>query len=247
MSTITDISTARRKERGRYEIRNAAEKVAELWIYDEISAFWGVDAGEFNRDLAKITAPTIKLRLNSPGGDVHAGIAIYNALRRHPSRVVTYVDGIAASIASVVALAGDEVIMPSNTFMMIHNASAFAGGDARALREAADILEKHSETIRAIYVERTGKTEAEIQDLMDAETWMTAQEALDLGFADTVADEALAAAACADLTGFGFRHVPADLAARAEPAAAAAPLTDDGLRQMAADWGAHQARTRLLR
>lgn len=201
---------------GRYEIRNAtSEKEAELWIYEEISSFWGIDAGQFNRDLAKITAPTIKLRINSNGGNVHAGMAIFNALRRHPSRVVTHVDGIAASIASVIALAGDEVIMPSNTFLMIHNAHAGAVGDAKVFREFADILDKHTEQIRTIYTARTGREEDEVRAWMDAETWMTAAEAHERGFIDTVTDATLEAAACVDVSGFGYRNVPAELAARA--------------------------------
>jgi ATP-dependent protease ClpP protease subunit len=225
--SVTDIST-RKTKGGHYEIRNAtSEKEAELWIYDEISRFWGIDAGEFNRDLAKITAPTIKLRLNSPGGDVWSGISIYNALRRHPSRVETYVDGVAASIASVIALAGDEVIMPANTFMMIHNAHAIALGDARAMREMADLLDKHTDAIRDIYVERTGRPEGEITKLMDAETWMTAQEAKDAGFASTVAED-LDVAACADLSAFEFKHVPAALTAQTEPAS----LTEAELEEL---------------
>lgn len=180
-----------------FEIKNEAEDKAEVWIYDLIGEdFWGgISAKSFIDELNEIKASNIDLHINSPGGLVRDGQAIHNAIARHPAKVTTYVDGLAASIASTVALAGDEVIMADNSLMMIHSAWAFTMGNAKETHHNADVLEKHDQTIQGIYQRKTGKDLSEIQDAMEAETWFTADEAVEFGLADRV-EEGLQAAAC---------------------------------------------------
>lgn len=174
-----------------YRIRNAADDddgPAEILIYDEIGYGWwgGVSAQDFAKDLGAITADEITVRLNSPGGDVFDGIAILNALRSHKATITVYVDGLAASAASFIAMAGDEVVMRRNSEMMIHDASSFSAGNAGDLRKRADDLDRVSNNIASIYAERTGGTTEEWRDFMLAETWYSAQEAVDAGLANRV-------------------------------------------------------------
>lgn len=174
-----------------YRIRNAAEDddgPAEILIYDEIGYGWwgGVSAQDFAKDLGAITADEITVRLNSPGGDVFDGIAILNALRSHKATITVYVDGLAASAASFIAMAGDEIVMRRNSEMMIHDASSYGAGNAGDLRKRADDLDRVSNNIASIYAERTGGTTEEWRDFMLAETWYSAQEAVDAGLANRV-------------------------------------------------------------
>lgn len=177
----------RTEGQSRYEIRNAgADDEAEVLLYDEIGGWFGAWADEFVAELKGITAPRIALRLNSPGGSVFEGIAIANALRAHPANVTVYVDGIAASIASVIALAGDRLVMRPQSQLMIHDALCLAVGNAAELRETADLLDKQSDNIADAYAEKAGGTRDEWRARMVAETWYTAQEAVDAGLADEV-------------------------------------------------------------
>lgn len=156
-------------------------------IYGDIGNIEGwndVTAKEFARELAALgDVETLNLRINSVGGDVFAGQAIYSMLKRHKATVNVYVDGLAASIASVVAMAGDAVYMPSNAMMMIHHPWGRRVGNAAELRKAADDLDKVAETSIAVYTEKTGQTREKIIELMDGETWLTAAECVALGFA----------------------------------------------------------------
>ncbi|MEU9888004.1 head maturation protease, ClpP-related [Sphaerisporangium sp. NPDC051011] len=171
-----------------YRIRNAAgdDGPADVYIYDEIS-WWGTRAQDFAQQLREITASEIRLRLNSPGGDVVDGIAIHNLLRSHSARVTTVVDSLAASIASVIALAGDQIIMQPHSQMMIHDPWGMAIGNATEMREAAVLLDRHSDNIASVYAERAGGTVEDWRALMRAETWFTAEEAVAAGLADEVA------------------------------------------------------------
>jgi ATP-dependent Clp protease protease subunit len=197
------------RKRQWYRIQNAAKSdEATVYIYDEIDSFWGLSASDFVKELAGIKASTIHVRINSPGGDVFDGMAIYNALKRHPSEVVTHVDGLAASAASVIALAGDRVVMGTGSFLMIHDAWGIVIGNANDMREMAESLEKISGSLAGIYVTRTGKDAAEIGRLMNAETWFTAEEAVAEGFADET-EEANKASASFDLS--RFKNVPRPL------------------------------------
>lgn len=157
----------------------------EVRIYDAIGA-WGITAENFVRDLGKITAKTINVRLNTPGGEVFAGTAIHNALLEHPSRVVVHVDGVAASAGSFIAMSGDEIRMADNAYMMIHNARGGVMGEAEDMRRYADLLEKMNNAIAGMYERKTGKPRDHWRGLMDAETWFTAEEAKAEGLADAV-------------------------------------------------------------
>lgn len=170
-----------------YTIHNAAGDEAVVRIYDEI--WWlGVNAQDLSRDLDNITAPTIRVEINSPGGDVFDGIAIYNALRTHPSRIVTRVDGLAASIASVIAQAGDHRIMVASSQMMIHNAWGMTVGDRNDHTDMASLLAQQDGVIADIYATASGKDADHFRALMDAETWLTADRAVEEGLADEILD-----------------------------------------------------------
>ena len=168
------------------------ETSAEISIYDAIGSF-DVNAKQFVDELKEINADTINLRINSPGGSVIDGNAMFNALQRHPAKVITHIDGLAASMASVIAMAGDEVHMADNALLMIHNPWTFSMGDADELRADADLLDKMSASILSAYGRSQYEAE-EIKDLMDAETWFTAQEAFDAGLVDHISTGLRAAA-----------------------------------------------------
>lgn len=168
-----------------YNLKAAAGKTPVLSIFDDIGAY-GVSAKSFLNDLRAITTDEVDVEINSPGGDVFAGLAIYNGLRASGKKINVKVLGLAASAASLVAMAGDTIEMPENAFMMIHNPWGFAMGGADEMRNTADVLDKIGTGLVSTYAKRTGKTDQEITALLDAETWMTAQEAVDAGFATSV-------------------------------------------------------------
>lgn len=164
----------------------AAPNAAEISIYDEIG-MWGVTAKQFISDLKALgDVKDITVSINSLGGSVFDGLTIYNALRASGANVTVKIMGIAASIASIIAMAGKKIVMPENSFMMIHNPLNGIYGNADDMREMADILDKVGSSLVATYVARTGKSEEEVKVLMDAETYMTAAEAKELGFCDEV-------------------------------------------------------------
>src|SRR5687768_7982024 len=138
-----------------YEIKNLAADVAEVSIYDEIG-FWGVTASDFVRDIQSVSAKSLTLHINSPGGDVFDGIAILNALRQHPAEVHVVIDGLAASAASFIAMAGDTITMAPNAMMMIHEASGLVIGNAQEMTEMAALLDKTSANIANVYAQRAG-------------------------------------------------------------------------------------------
>ena len=197
-----------------YEIKNKGDK-AEIWIYEMIGEdFWtggGVTAKNFQKELSEIKASQIDLHINSPGGDVFDGIAIYNLIKQHPAKVTSYVDGLAASIASVIALAGDQIYMAENALFMIHNPYGMAFGESADMRKMADLLDTVRGSIVKAYVSKTGKPDTEIFPLMDSETWMTADEAVEFGFIDEVTEK-MDMAACAKfvpvMAKAGFKHIP---------------------------------------
>jgi len=172
-----------------YRIENKTADEASVYIYDEIS-YWGITAAQFVKDLGEVTAKVINLHINSPGGDVFDGITIYNGLRNHSATVKVSVDGLAASIASIIAMAGDEIRMAKNSYFMIHRASSIAWGNDSEMLRIAKLLQKIDGTLVETYQDKTGKPADEIKQLMDDETWMTAEEALAYGFADAVGDPA---------------------------------------------------------
>ena len=170
---------------------------AEISIHAAIGS-WNVSAYDFLAQLKTVDAKQITLTMNSPGGSVIDGIAIYNGLRNHAQRtgaqITVKVLGIVASIASIIAMAGDKIVMPKNTFMMVHSPSAGLYANAVEMRDMADLLDKFESSLIATYVARTGKTSEEIKTLLDAETLMTADEAVAMGFADEVTDALLISA-----------------------------------------------------
>ncbi|MFD5419491.1 head maturation protease, ClpP-related [Streptomyces sp. NPDC127069] len=169
-----------------YRITNLADgQPAVVDIFDEIG-FWGVNAAAFQRELAQVTASEITVNLSSPGGEIFEGIAIYNALRTHPANITVQVSALAASIASVIAQAGDRIVMQSGAQMMIHEGSGLCMGNAADMLQMAELLDRQSDNIAQIYAERAGGTPEQWRERMKAETWFTAQEAVDAGLADEV-------------------------------------------------------------
>lgn len=168
-----------------YSIK-ATGKTATLSIYDEIGGY-GVTAQSFISELNSLNGVSnIHLHISSEGGSVQEGVAMYNALKRHPAKVDVFIDGWALSMASFIAMAGDKVYMSENALMMIHNAWGGGSGDARELRKTADILEKATDSLVDGYVLKTGKSREEISTMLDEETWLTAEEALKQGFIDEI-------------------------------------------------------------
>ena len=185
----------------------------EIYLYGVIGEdFWGegVTAKQFADDLKGLGPVTaIDLRINSEGGGVFDARTMYTLLREHKAPVTTHVDGLAASSASFIAMAGDEILISEGGFMMVHNAWTVAAGDANDLRRSADLLETVSETIRNTYAGRTGRDVDEIADLMDAETWLDSAAAVELGFADRMVEDLKIAAAVKDAS--RYRNAPAAL------------------------------------
>ncbi|MFO0773721.1 MAG: Clp protease ClpP [Nitrospiraceae bacterium] len=158
------------------------DDTAEIRIYEEIGYF-GVTAKQFVQDLQRITAKRITVALNTPGGDVFDGLAIYNALKAFPGTVETRVDGLAASIGSLIAMAGERIVMKPGSLMMLHKPWAIAIGNAVDMRALADTLDKVENSLVGIYVARSGKTADEVKAILEADTWLSADEAVDEGFA----------------------------------------------------------------
>lgn len=186
--------------------------VAEVRIYDEIG-FWGVTAKDFisQLDEAAASAAAVIVAVNSPGGDVFDAFAIYNALRRYAGKVTSRVDGVAASAASLVVMAGDTIVMPENSMLMIHNPWTITSGTSNDLRNAADTMDKVCDGIVAAYANRSGQTPEDVQQMMDAETWLTAAEAKAIGFADEIEQPVrLTASISAGARLAGFRRMPAE-------------------------------------
>lgn len=170
-------------------VRNEAE--ATLYIYDVISADWGVSAAMVIAAIAQAgDATTLNIRINSPGGDVFEARAIVEAIKRFAGKTIAHIDSLAASAATSIACAANEVVIADGAFYMIHNASTAVWGDKTDMRETADLLEKIEGAIVADYTGKTGKDAATIVDWMDAETWFSAAEAITHGFVDALATTA---------------------------------------------------------
>ncbi|MBQ9526523.1 MAG: Clp protease ClpP [Fretibacterium sp.] len=191
-----------------WKITAKSESDAEILLYDVIGGYDdNLEYQGAKNLIGKVKAlgdvKNITLRINSIGGDVFEAQAMYSYLRSHPANVTVRVDGLAASAASLVAMAGDKVIMPANALMMIHNPAGLAMGEAEDMRETADILDKVRDSIAAAYVQKTGMEREKVISMMDAETWMSAEEAHKLGFCDEV-DGAVEIAAMAGRGGGVF-------------------------------------------
>ena len=171
---------------------------AEIFVYDEIGGY-GIAATQFIQDLEGLgEVDQIDLRISSPGGSIIEGNVIYNAIKRHPANVTVYIDGMAANMASVIAMAGDEVLMADNALLMIHNPWTVSIGDSDQLRKDADLMDKMKSAIINAYG-RSNYSEEELEELMNAETWFTAEEALNAGFIDGTTEGLKAAASIKEL------------------------------------------------
>jgi ATP-dependent Clp protease protease subunit len=159
-----------------------------VYVYDVIDGFWGVSASDFAREIAAITTPNVLLRINSPGGDVFEARAMMTAIGDHPANFIAKVDGLAASAATALTLACDSVEIAEGGFYMIHQAWTFAMGNADDLAATAALLRKIDDVLVDGYANKSGKGADEVLALMKAETWFTAQEAVDAGFVDKVAE-----------------------------------------------------------
>jgi ATP-dependent Clp protease protease subunit len=163
-----------------------ADDGAHVYVYDVIDSYWGASAASLVSALASAGDKTVHMHINSPGGDVFEARAMAAAIVGYAGKVVAHIDGVAASAATYLALAASEVRMTDGGLFMVHNSWTMAMGNRTELRSTADLLEKIDGTISADYQRKTGKSADEIAALMDAETWMTAQEALDAGFIDAI-------------------------------------------------------------
>lgn len=171
-----------------FRIENNADSTdsTDIYVYDAIGGWYGLYTDSFIRDLKAVSTKNINLRINSPGGSVFDGVTIANALRSHPANVTVYVDGLAASIASIIALSGDRLVMMPQTSFMIHDASGSCYGNAADMEGMRDLLDKQSNNLAGAYAAAAGGTVQEWRDLMKAETWYTAEEAVAAGLADEV-------------------------------------------------------------
>lgn len=197
--------------------KNRGAGRGEVWLYGPVGEdFWGggVSARTFQKELSALgNVDEISLHINSEGGSVFDGLAIYNLLKNHKARVVVDIDGWAASIASVIALAGDEIRIAGNGWMMIHNPSGATYGDSAEMRKTADLLDQIKGSLVDTYVARTGNKSADVQGWMDDETWFDARTAVERGFAQKVTEE-VRMAARVDLS--KFRNAPKELKRAAE-------------------------------
>jgi len=191
-----------------------ANNRTEILIYDEIS-YYGISAQQFVSELNELDVDEITLRINSPGGSVFQGIAIFNAIKAHKAKVTVHVDGLAASIASIIALAGDEVHIAENAYFMIHQPWTVTLGTADDLRDEANLLDKLEGTLVDIYSKRMDKSANEIRDLLKAETWMDGKEAKEAGLATHVTEDQAEVEAKHDLT--QFDNAPSEINAGKTP------------------------------
>lgn len=203
---------------------------AEIMIYTPIGAsMWEerVDAKSFVADLNALDVSKITLRINSPGGSVWDGVAIYNALRRHKAEVTCVVEGVCASIATIIALAADKLVMCATSWWMIHNSSAIAWGNAAALRKTTEMLDKIDQGAITAYAAKTGKDREWVAEEMAREAWYTPEEALEHGFIDGILEDEDAEASAFERIDPAaiamFRHPPEQLTQRLRPAAGPLP------------------------
>lgn len=168
-----------------YRLQNKVGERPALYIYDEIGYF-GQTAKGLSDDLRELSSDTLDVHINSPGGDIFDGLAIYQALKAHPANVTVRIDGLAASIASVIAMAGDKVIMAPKSSMMVHDGWTMAVGSAKEMRKTADLLDKQSDIIASVYADRTGQPVEFWREVMSEDSWYNAEEALEAGLIDEI-------------------------------------------------------------
>tara|TARA_R100000655_G_scaffold24380_1_gene49052 strand:- start:3346 stop:4344 length:999 start_codon:yes stop_codon:yes gene_type:complete len=170
-----------------YKIKNNASEVSDVYLFNDIGTF-GITAQSFIDEIKEYDNQELNIHINSLGGEVFEGMAIYSIIQRRKAKTTVYIEGIAASIASVIALAADKVIMSENSLIMIHNAWGGTQGDAKDMRKQADVLDKITNEIAEVYVKKTKMPYNEIIEMMNEETWLTAEEAVALGFVDSISE-----------------------------------------------------------
>jgi len=199
-----------------FSVRAAADgEPAELFIYDEIGAGWfrdGATPDSFIKQVKELKlkkTDQLSIRINSPGGNMFDGNTIYNYLRSLKNEVIVTIDGLAASAASIVAMAGDKIRMPENSFLMIHNPWMYVAGDANTMRKAADDLDEMRDGAVKTYQSKVGDrlSREEITTMLNEETWLIADKAIEMGFADELV-EPVRAAALARFDLSEYEHVP---------------------------------------
>lgn len=202
----------------------------EILIYDDIGPdYWGMigvtTIANALKELGEVNELTV--RINSGGGSVFEGVGIYNQLKTHAAKVIIQIDALAASIASIIAMAGDEIVMAENALMMIHNPMGFTFGDAEAHAKTIELLDSIKETLVGTYTARTGQSTEEVTGWMNDETWMTATEALERGFADKLAENK---GVQAKLTPgvYNYRHIPDQLKGDGDDDPPVMPVANDG-------------------
>lgn len=201
-----------------FRLVNTAETPV-LYLYDVIGAdfFGGISAKMVADELATIKgAKSIDVRINSPGGDVFDGNAIFTLLKSHGAKINVFVDGLAASIASVIAMAGDSIEISSAGYFMIHDPSGLSFGNSAEHRKMADLLDKIRDTIVDVYSEKSSASREQLSDWMSTETWFNAEESVANGFASAIgADQKVAA--CIDPRLFRYRAIPQNLTTETPP------------------------------
>jgi len=183
-----------------YNINSKASKVVDVYIFDEIG-MGGVNAQGFIEEIKSFKDSPMNLHINCVGGDVFDGMAIFNIIKKRTAKTTVYIEGIAASMGSVIALAADSVVMAENSLFMIHNAWGGAMGEAKEMKKTAKLLDKISGEIADIYVKKTKLPYDKVKEMMDEETWLNADEAYELGFIDSISD-AIKVAAKYDVSKF---------------------------------------------
>ena len=185
-------------------------KTAEILLYEDIGGWFGITADMFIREVKALgDVSTINLRINSNGGNVFDGVAIYNYLKSHKARIEVDIDGLAASIASIIAMAGDEIRIADNAWLMIHDPWMGMGGTSADLRRAADLLDGVRETLLDTYMHKASASRETISDMMTAETWLNASDAMDHGLVSSVTG---AMQMAASVHKDWFKNAPAALA-----------------------------------
>ncbi|MDK9867042.1 MULTISPECIES: head maturation protease, ClpP-related [Staphylococcus] len=205
------------KKKTYFQMKKKAQNKGEIYIYgDIVSNKWDetdVTAVDFKKELDQLdNVSEIDVHINSAGGNVFEGHAIYNMLKMHKAKVNIYVDALAASIASVIAMSGDTIFMHKNSLMMIHNSWVMTIGNSKDLRETAELLDKTDQSSNSAYLDKaTNLSENELKQMLEAETWLTADEALEKGLADEILGASEIAASISNDIYQTFKHVPENI------------------------------------
>jgi len=233
-----------------YAVKARADQSAEILIYEDVGQGWfgGVSAKQFAADLKALgNVKTIDVRINSYGGDVFDGLAIYQQLVRHQAAIITHIDGVAASIASVIAMAGSEIRIAEAGWLMIHDAWGLAIGNAAEMRRQADLLDSVTQQVAGVYQARTSKPIEDIRAWMADEKWFNAADAIDAGMATSMAENLRVAAHAAPSQHAKFRHLPTALAGQPGAAQTSAHQPSGAEQQLIAQVEAQAATLRARR